>query len=267
MPATPTYRRWATAYATAATLLAGWLFLEKMPDGREELARSVERTFWESGEVVVEFNNKTVAAIRAEEADYPSPKNREYKNRAEKAVAMAPKWREGTTDAQVLAWKDSLVLLADKDELISRALEETLGKGLPEKYKSLKTNRLEFQFQALTQHTVNYCASKVVGFRLNCWPTFTPGFIPSTLAPKVGEPFSAEVILSGYDDRCANFTCFFNDRPQPLKEGIATLRTTFTTPGQHTLRLRFRRERCRDGSVTEISRDFRVNVLERCVEE
>lgn len=264
MPTTPAYRRWITAYTAATALLAGWLFLEKMPDGREELVGSVELTFRENGEVVEGFNNKTVAAIRAEDADYPSPENREYKNRAEKALAMAPKWREGTTDAQVLTWKDSLVLLTDKDELISRALEETLGKGLPEKYKSLETNRLVFQFQALTHHAVAYCASKVVGTRFNCWPTITPAFIPSALAPKVGEPFSAEVILSDYDDRCANFTCFFNDRLHPLKDGIATLRTTFPTPGQHTLRLRFRRELCRDSSVTEIARDFRVNVLERC---
>ena len=47
-----TYHRWAIFYATAAALLAGWLLLEKMPDGREELAGSVENAFRGSGEVV-----------------------------------------------------------------------------------------------------------------------------------------------------------------------------------------------------------------------
>ena len=80
-----------------------------------------------------------------------------------------------------------------------------------------------------------------------------------------GKAFQAEIILSEYYlSGCANTTAYLNDQPIPTQDGCANLRTTFPAPGLHTLRLRFRRERCHDGSVTEVSRDFIVNVLERC---
>ena len=91
--------------------------------------------------------------------------------------------------------------------------------------------------------------------------------VPRLVDPIINEPYQAEVFVAEYEPirrKVCTTTAFLNDQPLPLLEGIATIRTTFPTPGPHTLRLRFRRERCRDGSVTEVSRDFTVNVLERC---
>jgi hypothetical protein len=92
-----------------------------------------------------------------------------------------------------------------------------------------------------------------------------PYFMPYNLNPTIGEVFQAEISLEGnVDMHCSNYTAFLNDQPLSLREGIATIRTTFPIPGSHTLHVRFRRELCRDGSITEFSRDFHVNVLERC---
>ena len=134
-------------------------------------------------------------------------------------------------------------------------------------YRSLKTSLLSAQSQALTASVLNYCATKIFGCP-NVFDHLYLGFLTSTLAPQTGKAFQAEIILGPFGTpakrSCANVTAYLNDHPIPLRDGVASIRTTFPTPGQHTLRIRFRRERCRDGSVTEVSRDFTVNVLEQC---
>ena len=270
----PTYRRWAVFYAAAAALLAGWLLLEKMPDGREELAGSVEGAFRRSGEVMGQSNRELLQAIQDGAEDYPSPQAEDYAKRAEKALILAAAFETVSGKDGAADWlsvlKDSLILLADRDEICQKGAEEFMDTHLTnhflENYKILITNKLLVQTQTLTAFTLNYCAQKITG---DCGFTkWIPVYQSSVLTPAAGEPFQAEIFLAAFgtpiERRCATTTCFLNDQPIPIKEGSATLRTNFPTPGQHTLRLRFRRERCRDGSVTEVSRDFTVNVLEQC---
>lgn len=272
-----THRRWAIFYAAAAALLAGWLLLEKMPDGREELAGSVEGAFRRSWEVMKRSNRELLQAIQDGAEDYPSPQAEDYAKRAEKALVLAAAFEnlsgEDGAAERLSVLKDSLILLADRDEICQKGAEEFIGAHLtnhfPENYKSLITNQLLLQSQGLSAFTLNYCAQKITG---DCGFTkWIPVCQSSVLTPAAGEPFQAEIFLAAFwtpvERRCATTTAFFNDQPLPLREGIAAIRTTFPTPGQHTLRLRFRRERCRDGSVTELSRDFQVNVLAKCAEE
>lgn len=273
-----TYRRWAIFYAAAAALLAGWLFFEKMPDGREELAGSVENTFRGSGEVISKSNEDLLPDIQDEAEDYPSPQAKDYAKRAEKALLLADAFEnvsmEDGAAERLYVLKDSLMLLADRDEVCQQWAEGIVGASLTNEFlanhKSLKTSLLSAQSQALTAAVLNYCATKIFGYP-NIVDHFYLGFLTSTLAPQTGEAFQAEIILGPFGTpakrSCANVTCFLNDQPLLLRDGIAPLRTTFPTPGPHTLRLRFRRERCRDGSVTEVSRDFTVNVLAKCEEK
>ncbi len=269
-----TYRRWAIFYAAAAALLAGWLLLEKMPDGREELAESVENAFRRSGEVIGKSNEDLLPDIQDEAEDYPSPQAKDYAKRAEKALLLAAAFenvsREDGAAERLSVLKDSLMLLADRDESCQKWVDGFVGASLTSEflanYKSLKTSLLSVQSQTLTTSVLNYCATKtnIGGFGFD---KFIPGFGQWIIASRVGEPCQAEVFLSGFgtsDYPRYNTTAYLNDHPLPIKDGVAPLRTTFPTPGPHTLRLRFRRERCRDGSVTEVSRDFTVNVLEQC---
>jgi len=264
MTTTPTYRRWATAYATAVTLLAGWLFFEKMPDGREELLGSVERTFRESGEVAKREMARHIPDIQDIVEDYFFiPSYRDYGSRAERALKLIANMASGDNYNPALfqSHRDSLLQWADHDPQV-QAMEPPQYNGC---CKKLIVSQFNVKEYLLAASVFNYCSTKITG---GCGgpDRYVPSFGPSTLAPKVGEPFQADISLTTYGSADIRYsdTCLFNDRPHPLKEGIATLRTTFTTPGQHTLRLRFRRELCRDSSVTEIAGDFRVNVLERC---
>ena len=271
----PTCRHWAIFYGAAAALLAGWLFFEKMPDGREELAGSVEGTFWRSGEVVEKSNEELLWAIQDEAEDYPSPQAEDYTKRAEKVLDLAAKFKsqheEDGAAQRFCSLRDSFLMLADND-FVPQAIAKGLGNvdltnQWLKKYKSLKTSLLLVQSEVLTSSVLNYSATKIFGIS-EIFAYWQPCFLPSTFVPQTGEAFQAETFLAAFgtpsERKCADFTCFLNDQPLPLRDGVATIRTTFPTPGPHTLRLRFRRERCRDGSVTEVSRDFKVNVLERC---
>lgn len=269
------YRRWAIFYGAAAVLLAGWLVFEKLPDGRDELVRSVENAFRLSREVMVEYNSETWQAIQDEAADYPSPGSEEYKNRASKALALAEAFdnrrEEDEVAGRLCLLRDSLMVLADSNELYLASLAVDTGltnRGF-KNFKMVKASQLAAHAQALTASILNYCRSKVGINGFIICGAWDPIFLPSTPAHMSGEPFQATIFLSPpkFRFRCATFTAFLNDQPLPLREGIAAIRTTFPTPGPHTLRLRFRREMCRDGSVTEVSRDFQVNVLAKCAEE
>ena len=270
-----TYRRWAIFYAAVAALLAGWLLLEKMPDGREELAGSVENAFRRSGEVIGKSNEDLLPDIQDEAEDYPSPQAKDYAKRAEKALLLAAAFenvsREDGAAERLSVLKDSLMSLADRDESCQKWAGEVVGARLTNEflvnYKSLKTSLLSVRSQELTALILNYCGTKVFGIS-DIFDHKQPCFLHPTLTPVTGEAFQAEIVLTPFltqtERRCGHLSAFLNDQPIPIKEGSANLRTTFPTPGPHTLRLRFRRERCRDGSVTEVSRDFTVNVLEQC---
>ena len=260
----PTYRRWAIFYAAAAALLVGWLLLEKMPDGREELAESVEGAFRGSGKVMERSNSDLLNAMQDVSADYPNPENEEYKKRAEKVQHLAAqRWEH------LSLLRDSLMALADQNRLCWGAAQmcELENQPLTPRYKNIKTSQLSLHARMLAAIVLNYCASKVGNTGIICGSGPLPTLTASQVAPVVGEECRAEIVLSDYNDRCYNFTAYLNDQPIPIRDGIATLRTTFPTPGPHALRLRFRRERCRDGSVTEMSRDFQVNVLPKCAGE
>lgn len=271
----PTYRRWAIFYATAAALLAGWLLLEKMPDGREELAGSVEGAFRRSGEAMRWSNRDMLNVIRDAAADYPALRHEQYKNRAERAMIRTEAFedQDGETgvEERLSMLKDSLLMLADGDTIYQRAAEGIRETNLTNEHfencKNLIATQLLVQAQALTALTLDYCAQKITG---DCrFDLYLPIYETSIVTPTVGEPHQAKIFLSVFGARtgCVTTTAFLNDQPLPLRDGIATIRTTFPTPGPHTLRLRFRREMCRDGSVTEVSRDFQVNVLAKCAEE
>lgn len=271
----PTHRRWAIFYGAAAALLAGWLFFEKMPDSREELAGSVENAFRWSGKAMERGNSEKWRAIQDEAADYPSQGSEEYKNRASKVLALAKSFenrREEEGIEKILCLlRDSLLVWADSNELYLTSLSVDTGltnRGF-KNFKILKVSQLAAQAQAMTASILNYCQSKVGINGFIICGAWHPSFLPSTTGLMPDEPFQAAIFLSPpkFTSRCATTTCFLNDQPLPLRDGIAPLRTTFPTPGPHTLRLRFRRERCRDGSVTEVSRDFTVNVLAKCEEK
>ena len=159
--------------------------------------------------------------------------------------------------------------LADQNRLCWGAAQmcELENQPLTPRYKNIKTSQLSLHARMLAAIVLNYCASKVGNTGIICGSGPLPTLTASQVAPVVGEECRAEIVLSDYNDRCYNFTAYLNDQPIPIRDGIATLRTTFPTPGPHALRLRFRRERCRDGSVTEMSRDFQVNVLPKCAGE
>ncbi len=270
-----TYRRWAIFYAAAAALLAGWLLLEKMPDGREELAESVENAFRRSGEVMERSNLKLLEAIQDGAEDYPSRQAEDYAKRAEKALVLAAAFEnlsgEDGTAERLSVLRDSFLILADSDAFYQKMVEGFMGGRWAEEdietYENLKADQLVSESRALAAYVLNYCATKISGYDTHCWEWYL-AFEKATPTPLIGEAVQGGVFLSYFEplkrQRCATTTAFLNDQPIQIKDGIAPLRTTFPTPGPHTLRLRFRRERCRDGSVTEVSRDFTVNVLERC---
>ena len=220
---------------------------------------------------MAEYNSKTWRAIQGDAADYPSPGSEEYKNRASKVLALAEAFENRSEEEiaeRLCLLRDSLMILADSNELYLASLSVDTGltnRGF-KNFKTLKVSQLAAQAQAMTVWILNYCHSKVGINGLIICGAWHPIFLPSTTAQMPDEPFQAVIFLSppASNPRCATFTATLNDQPLPLHDGVATIRTTFPTPGSHTLRLGFRRERCRDGSVTEVSRDFKVNVLAKC---
>ncbi len=265
------FSRWATLYAIALILSTGRLLFEKISNSRQELAGSVENTFRQSREIMARNNNELLQDMKDRAADYPSSQSVHYKNRAEKVCVLARAVFENHSGKERIEGlgllRDSIISWTDHDETSQQAVQEIMGADLKTellpKYNPLKT---EIQVQSLTALALNYCYSKVwSSHNLICRFGLIPYFMPDNLNPVTGQAFQAKVCLEGdVDMRCANFTAFLNEQPLSLRDGIATIRTTFPTSGPHTLRLRFRRERCRDGSITEVSRDFQVNVMERC---
>ncbi len=267
-----TYRRFLALYAVVFALLAGWLLFEKMPDGREELINSMENTFRENWEQMAQHNNEVLKSIQERVLDYPGPQATDYQNRAIKALALTELFgthaeEKGASDL-LSPLKDSLLLLMDHDELCRSTVDgivnhRTLNPWI-NKNKGLKMSQLRAQVQLLGASTLNYCATKTGGHIMDCSP-MRPGFLPVTLAPQVGQVCKADICLvDPYQKPCATYSGWFNHQPLVLKEGVARIRTTFSTPGLHKLHVRFRRERCRDGLVTEVGRDFQINVLAKC---
>jgi hypothetical protein len=263
-PSTP-FRRWAIFYIAVLALLTGWWLFEKMPDGKAELTSSVENAFRDGTEAMKINDLKQLKEIQDITEEIPAPYHQDYLNRAKQAIASVAAFEQRCQLQQLPLLHDSMTVLADNDPSVRNIIDLDHPIRSIKHFKALMDKQTIVQSQIVGTSVLNYCRSKM---STGCaFDDRIIAFIPNPIVPVVGEPLKAELFLTEFSSfgwPKYEVVGWLDNKSLSFRDGIAYLRTTFPTSGPHILHLRYRCERCRDGLVTEISRDFQVNVLELC---